>query len=50
MLTPQERKVIYIVAIGATVVMLSSMLLCACGAGLGFLGGAAKALMQGGSQ
>lgn len=34
------------VAIVATVVMLSSMFLCACGAGIGFLGGAAKALMQ----
>ena len=46
MLTPQERTLVYIVAIGATVVMVSSMFICACAAGFGFLGGAAKALMQ----
>lgn len=49
MLTQQERTIIYVVAIGATLVMLSSMFLCACGAGVGFLGGAAKAIMQGGN-
>ncbi len=46
MLTSQEKKIVYVVAIGITLSVLVSMLLCACGAGLGFLMGVAKGLAK----
>ena len=47
LLTPQEKKAVYLIAIGVTISVLASMLLCACGAGVGFLIGVAKEIAKG---
>ena len=47
MLTPQEKKVVWAVAIGVTVSVIGSILLCGCGALLGFVLGFAKELAKG---
>lgn len=46
MMTPQEKTAVTYIAVGATLTMLVSMLLCACGGGLGFLIGIAKGLVE----
>ena len=42
----QNNSLAYLLMIGITVVTFSSMLLCACGAGIGFVGGVVQAVMR----
>jgi hypothetical protein len=46
MMTPQEKQVVTYIAVGATLMMFISMLLCACGWGIGCLIGIAKGVAE----